>query len=184
MPIQKTDRDQIIQKAIHCFKIRGFSQTSMTDLGNATGLLKGSLYHYFKNKEEVALACIDWIHHWFDHEVFQVFRDSASPLDQTWKKGWQATLRYFTEREGGCLPGNLTLEIGLSHPRLKKRCEDYFSDWEKSLAIALQRKPTSKAQALPRARSMVAEIQGLLLLERLQGVGLLKSRISEIIKKE
>lgn len=182
MPNQKTDREQIIQKAIYCFKIRGFTQTSMNDLGKATGLLKGSLYHYFKNKEEVAVACIDWIHQWFDCEVFQVFQNRAIPVDRAWKQGWQATVQYFQDRPGGCLPGNLTLEIGFSHPHLKMRCQNYFSDWEAALALALKRKKIKNP--IQRSRSLIAEIQGVLLLERLHGGGLLKARISEIMHKE
>ncbi|MES2308951.1 MAG: TetR/AcrR family transcriptional regulator [Verrucomicrobiota bacterium] len=179
MPIQKTDRDTILQAAVHCFKTRGFHQTSMADLGEATGLLKGSLYHYFKNKDELAIEAVKWVEEWFERKVFAPLLDSHGSIEKAWIQAWEATLVYFTEREGGCLPGNLTLEVGLSHPVLLKACQRYFSNWEKALAKGLERKKISKRESMARAKSMVAEVQGLLLLERLQGKGLLKKRIAE-----
>lgn len=49
-------RQFIIEKTASLFNKNGFAGTSLSDMTNATGLTKGSIYGNFKNKEEVAIA--------------------------------------------------------------------------------------------------------------------------------
>ena len=50
MPIKKTDRESILKQAIRLFKLHGYYNTTMANIGDACGLIKGSIYHYFKSK--------------------------------------------------------------------------------------------------------------------------------------
>ena len=52
------DIDQVVQKAMNTFWEKGFESTSMKDLVDATGLLKGSIYNTFGSKEEFFLRCL------------------------------------------------------------------------------------------------------------------------------
>ena len=52
-PARSNEEAAILAKATTLFRNKGFSATSMEDISDAVGLLKGSLYHYFKSKEEV-----------------------------------------------------------------------------------------------------------------------------------
>ena len=47
-------RQYIIEKTAPIFNRKGYAGTSLTDLTEATGLTKGSIYGNFTNKEEVA----------------------------------------------------------------------------------------------------------------------------------
>ena len=49
-------RQFIIGKTAPVFNTKGYNGTSLTDLTEATGLTKGSLYGNFENKEEIAIA--------------------------------------------------------------------------------------------------------------------------------
>src|SRR5882757_5312437 len=50
----------IIEKVAPIFNMKGYAGTSLTDMTEATGLTKGSIYGNFANKDEVALAVFDY----------------------------------------------------------------------------------------------------------------------------
>ena len=47
------DTDDVLEAAMQCFWSNGYESTSLTDLVDATGLLKGSLYHAFGDKHSL-----------------------------------------------------------------------------------------------------------------------------------
>src|ERR1700742_3551612 len=52
-------RQFIIEKTAPIFNMKGYAGTSLTDMTEATGLTKGSIYGNFANKDEVAMAAFD-----------------------------------------------------------------------------------------------------------------------------
>jgi TetR/AcrR family transcriptional regulator, cholesterol catabolism regulator len=46
-------REEIIDAAVQLFHQQGYANTSMQDIANAVGLLKGSLYYHIAGKEEL-----------------------------------------------------------------------------------------------------------------------------------
>ncbi|MFB0536750.1 MAG: TetR/AcrR family transcriptional regulator [Anaerolineae bacterium] len=51
-------RAQIIQAALACFTRKGYNNTTMDDIAAESGLSKGSLYWYFKSKDDLFAAAI------------------------------------------------------------------------------------------------------------------------------
>jgi AcrR family transcriptional regulator len=53
----KTDekRKDLLVKAVSCFSRFGYSKTTLDDVARAAKMNKATLYHYFKNKEELFL---------------------------------------------------------------------------------------------------------------------------------
>lgn len=49
-------REQILEAATACFARRGFTQTSMAEIIQASGLSAGSIYSHFSSKEEILYA--------------------------------------------------------------------------------------------------------------------------------
>jgi AcrR family transcriptional regulator len=49
----KDRRNEILEAATSCFSRFGYDKTTLDDIGNAVGINKVSLYHYFKNKESL-----------------------------------------------------------------------------------------------------------------------------------
>jgi len=45
MPIIKTDKETILKDSIALFKLHGYHNTTMAKIGEACGLIKGSIYH-------------------------------------------------------------------------------------------------------------------------------------------
>jgi TetR/AcrR family transcriptional repressor of nem operon len=69
------DRDTVISQAMTVFWERGYSQTSVSDLVDATGLGPGSLYAAFGNKKGVFLEVLDQYNRAFLDAIRQM-RDS------------------------------------------------------------------------------------------------------------
>ncbi len=54
--LHKERRKQIIDSAYYLFFSKGYKNTSMADIAAESGISKGLIYRYFKNKEDMLLA--------------------------------------------------------------------------------------------------------------------------------
>jgi AcrR family transcriptional regulator len=52
-------REEIIQFASRLFSLKGYNATSLQDIAAEVGLHKTSLFHYFKNKEEILMEVME-----------------------------------------------------------------------------------------------------------------------------
>ena len=52
-------RDDIIEAAGELFLVKGYDRTSMSDVMARLHIAKGTIYHYFKSKEELLDAVLD-----------------------------------------------------------------------------------------------------------------------------
>lgn len=59
--LSKSDRTRqfIIESIAQVVNMKGYAGTTITDICEATGLTKGSIYFNFENKQEIALAVFD-----------------------------------------------------------------------------------------------------------------------------
>jgi AcrR family transcriptional regulator len=53
-------REAILRSAAAAFRSKGYHGTSMEDISEQLLMTKGSLYYYFKDKEEILFACHDF----------------------------------------------------------------------------------------------------------------------------
>lgn len=53
MKVATDRREEILTAAVNLFHEQGYAGTSMQDIADAVGLLKGSLYYYISSKEEL-----------------------------------------------------------------------------------------------------------------------------------
>jgi len=81
---------KILEVSADLFAKKGYASTTTKDIGDAVGLLKGSLYYYFDTKEELLFKIIEnrWLHLVAMIEDVRA-QDHLTPLDR---------LRYYMER--------------------------------------------------------------------------------------
>lgn len=53
---------EILNAAAELFHRQGYASTSLQEIGDAVGLLKGSLYHYIRSKEDLLYAIVREVH--------------------------------------------------------------------------------------------------------------------------
>lgn len=56
--IQRRKREAVLETAVRHFNARGFSSTSLDDVARELGVTKPTIYHYFKNKDEILFECV------------------------------------------------------------------------------------------------------------------------------
>lgn len=127
-------RQYIIEKTAPIFNEKGYAGTSLTDMTEATGLTKGSIYGNFDNKDEVALAC-------FDHNLgkLNAVLNKAEEKQTSAKDKLKARTYFFEQSmqplmpQGGCPILNTATEADDTHPLLKNKAADAIENWKKKL---------------------------------------------------
>jgi AcrR family transcriptional regulator len=78
---ERYDRRQaeVVDAAARVFAEHGYDQTSVPDLAGALGMATGSLYHYFRSKEELLIAICDRLMEPLLTEVEALLVESAPP---------------------------------------------------------------------------------------------------------
>ena len=80
-PGEEGRRNELILTAARLFREQGYERTTVRELAGAVGLQSGSLFHHFRNKEEILLAVM------------------ANGI-QSEKKAWQCWKAMATRRSG------------------------------------------------------------------------------------
>ncbi|MFZ0447949.1 MAG: TetR/AcrR family transcriptional regulator [Desulfatiglandaceae bacterium] len=52
-------KEDILRAALHLFAEKGFKDTSMSELSQATGAAEGTIFYHFSNKEDILLAILE-----------------------------------------------------------------------------------------------------------------------------
>ena len=136
MVTRKTNSEAIVRAALELYRTKGYSQTSMADVGRACGLLKGSLYHYFRGKNALALAVLHHVTQRFEAEVFSYAYREELPPAQRLRAMMVATERYLAEGNGGCVINTLAVELGYQDD-VRLLIRGHLNAWVAALAHIL-----------------------------------------------
>lgn len=120
---------KFLDAALHVIRAKGYSATRIEDVCDAAGLTKGSFFHHFESKEDLALAAADHFAAGAD-ALFAMapYQDLADPLDRV--LGYvdfriailEGTLPTFT-----CLLGTMVQETYDTHPAIRAVCDRNIS---------------------------------------------------------
>lgn len=106
-------RQTIIERSAHLFSIKGYYNTSITDITEATQLTKGGLYGHFQSKEEIWYAVYDQAVQTWREIVFRDVRDIEDPLERI-EAVLKNNLTHYLGDEvyaGGCFFLNMLVEL-------------------------------------------------------------------------
>lgn len=163
MPKQKTDPQDIIKTALNIFLEQGYHKTSMADIANETGLLKGSLYHHFNSKQDLMKAIIKSVHDWYRREIFSISDDQKLTTDEKVKALIHASEEIFFTRRGGNFMTNIALETLNVVPEFTTLIRSFFKDWVNCVENVFAEKMPRKT-AVQLARQVISEIEGAVMM--------------------
>jgi TetR/AcrR family transcriptional repressor of nem operon len=106
-------RQNIIDKSMDLFSVKGFFNTSIADIVQATGLTKGGVYGHFKNKEEIWYAVYDECVRIWKKIVFAGVAEIPDPLGRI-DKVMENSLKHYLGGgvfEGGCFLLNSLVDL-------------------------------------------------------------------------
>jgi TetR/AcrR family transcriptional regulator, transcriptional repressor for nem operon len=165
-------RDRIVRSAAKLFLTRSYNSVGVVDLCAAADVRKGSFYHFFASKAELAKAVIDLHATEFDRrfDEAEAATDTAERLFAV--AGAVARVQgAFEERFGrivGCPFGNLAAELSTTDDDLRAHVAAVFERWEQRLANACAEAGVHDPQQA--ARMILAQIQGLILLAKVRSL--------------
>jgi TetR/AcrR family transcriptional repressor of lmrAB and yxaGH operons len=164
VPKSVAERADIIPALAECFREHGYEGASLALIGEATGLGKGSLYHFFPGgKEEMASAVLAAIDAWFERHVFLPLRD-AEPAEDGIAAMFDAVETYFRSGRRVCLVGAFAL--GDTRDRFARVVRGYFARWIQALRLALIRAGRDAVSSASVSEEVVSGIQGAIVLAR------------------
>jgi len=163
MAIKKTSKEEILKNSIKLFKINGYYNTSMANIALECGVIKGSIYHHFKSKDEIGLESLKYIHKYFTDNIFKIaYRTDLSDIKRV-ELFVKKTDEYFLNSKGGCLLGNLALEVSSENILFKDEIKAYFLEWENSL-VQIFKETYDTNEAIDLAKEYVALTQGAIMM--------------------
>jgi AcrR family transcriptional regulator len=106
-------RQKIVEKSLQLFSVKGYYNTSVSDILEATGLTKGGLYGHFKSKEEIWHAVYDKAVAIWRVLVFNGIREIEDPIVRI-ERLIENDMRDYLGGdvfEGGCFFLNMLVEL-------------------------------------------------------------------------
>lgn len=157
-------REDLLPSLAEVFREHGFEGASLARIGRATGLGKGSLYHFFPGgKTEMAATVLAQIDAWFETQVFIPLRSAPDP-ERAVGAMVELLERYFRSGRRVCLIGLFAL--GEVRDTFTRSVSDYFRRWIEALAAVLTRGGLAPTAAGELAEEFVTTIQGAIVLTR------------------
>lgn len=158
------ERADVIAPLAEVFREHGYEGASLTLIGKATGLGKGSLYHFFPNgKAEMVRAVLDEIGQWFEDAVYSPLRNE-SDVNGAIRVMLASTDQYFRSGRRVCLVG--ALAVANTRDLFAQAIRSYFVGWVDALQSALVRQGREAGQSRMLAEEAVLAIQGAIVLSR------------------
>ena len=136
----KYDMNEVLAKIMRRFWRHGYSATSISDLEEATGLFRGSLYHAFGDKREMFVQAL--------HHYDQLYREA--PIEELEKhpSPREAVLAIFETAasaavedglRNGCLEVNAALELGAHDEGVASLVANAFAGMSKFFHASIER---------------------------------------------
>jgi TetR/AcrR family transcriptional regulator, transcriptional repressor for nem operon len=144
-------RTRLLDAALATIRRKGYHATTVDDLCAATGLSKGSFFHHFKGKEDLALAAV---RHWNDTTgaMFESapYQQLADPRERLLAYiDLRAALTQRDLPDITCLLGTMVQETYVTHPGIRDACRAGIEGHSATLVPTIAE---AKARYAPRAK--------------------------------
>jgi TetR/AcrR family transcriptional repressor of nem operon len=120
---------KFLDAALHVIRAKGYSATTIDDICEAAGLTKGSFFHHFKSKEDLAIAAAAHFAAMADG-LFSTapYQTATDPLDRLLGYvDFRITSLQGELPEYTCLLGTMVQEIFDTHPIIREACDEHIS---------------------------------------------------------
>jgi TetR/AcrR family transcriptional repressor of nem operon len=186
--LANTTKQHIIEVASRLMHLQGYGGTSVDDILRESGVGKGNFYYYFKSKEALGYAIIERNLQRFSDEVltkaFASDKDGVTQINDF----LDMILELHRKRNcaGGCLIGNMAMEMSDVHQGFRKKIQHVFETWRKEVADAVRRSTSSgrltdDVDSTRMAQFIIAGVEGGILLARVKkDIGVLENCFAEL----
>jgi len=128
-------REKIIEKSLQLFSVKGYFNTSVSDILDATGITKGGLYGHYRSKEDIWYAVYEKAVDIWRDIVLKNTREIDDPLLRI-EKTIENDMRDYLGAEvfdGGCFFFNMLVELSGQSASMNRRILSGFVRFSKLL---------------------------------------------------
>jgi len=137
---EPSTRELLIQEGLKSFLAYGYDGVGIGPVLSAVKVPKGSFYHFFRSKEAFAIAVLEaYVARYASfRETLQT--DKTRPPLSRLRSHFEALEKELIAEfpAGGCLYGVLSQTIATLGPMLRKRLQESFQTWQRSILHVLQ----------------------------------------------
>ncbi|QYZ64750.1 MAG: TetR family transcriptional regulator [Gammaproteobacteria bacterium (ex Lamellibrachia satsuma)] len=192
MNVEHDTRTRILSTARELFHGRSYADVGIKEICNLAKVQKGSFYHFFPSKQDLAMAVIDdMADEWAHGFVAEAFDQNLPPLERLdymidAAYYWQKAAKDIEGRMPGCLFGNLALEISTRDDVLRAKLNAVFDKASRRFhealdqAVELGEIPPLDSEAT--AAAMLAFLEGIILLAKTRNEPEVVLRLGPAIK--
>lgn len=122
---QHESKTRLLDAALYVIRAKGYPATRVEDICAAAGLTKGSFFHHFKSKEELALDAAQYFSDMADRLFSSApYHAPADPLDRLLGYvDFRKALLLGELPEYTCLLGTMVQDTYETHPAIREACE-------------------------------------------------------------
>lgn len=163
------DERRTLERAREVFWLKGYGATSMQDIAAASGVLRGSLYNAYHDKETLFLRV-------FEDYAEQFLADAAQALsrptiDHALRDFFDFTITSMTTGvpTRGCLTTKTAIDIKADGERIRTALRDLLDKMEQLLHQRLSTNEARSRLAIPpaeAARLLITLTRGIVVMER------------------
>ena len=123
-PATHESKRKLLDAALRVIRAKGYPATRIEDVCAEAGLTKGSFFHHFKGKEDLALAAAE---HWDTvtgrRFAGAAYHDAADPVDRlTGYVDFRKALIRGALPDFTCLVGTMVQDVYDTHPAIRDAC--------------------------------------------------------------
>ncbi|MHC5063142.1 MAG: TetR/AcrR family transcriptional regulator [Planctomycetota bacterium] len=131
-------REHLLATAAGLFHRQGFAATGMAQILEQSATGSGSLYHFFKNKEDLLQGVLERYAERFETEIAAPAREQKDPIDRLFAiLSFYSLMLEQTACELGCPVGNLAGELADSHDSVRAGLAGLFELWRSEIKNCL-----------------------------------------------
>jgi TetR/AcrR family transcriptional repressor of nem operon len=171
-------RDKILGEAARLFALKGYHDTKLDEVQRAAEVTTGAFFHHFNGKEDLGFAVLNRHMERRRLELDEIekelpFPRSDDPLSRVFRR-LDAIAQMIARREergGGCIIGNLSVELADTHDPFRQRLAECFDEMARDFlphleAAAKPGRRKSSPDALALACYIVTVVEGAIMLTR------------------
>jgi TetR/AcrR family transcriptional repressor of nem operon len=128
-PEKHNSRTRLLDAALDLIRAKGYAATAVDEICHRAGVTKGSFFHHFRSKDDLALAAVA---HWraMTEGLFAAapYHQAQDPLDRLLGYvDFRAAILTGELPEYTCLLGTLVQETYATHPEIRVACNQALS---------------------------------------------------------
>ncbi|MGK7953148.1 MAG: TetR/AcrR family transcriptional regulator [Xenococcaceae cyanobacterium] len=168
----KRTKEDILTSVFNTIHVKGLTGTGLGELFQVSGASSGSFYNYFRSKQDLGHALIDFEWSQLKSNILDAaIRQRDNPLDcLLWIIDRLEAKQLESPECAGCILGNFIVDLAEQDPSFRTHLQTIFALWQKAIADILrqgksQLKPDVDPDLL--AEAILTSLEGAMLMGKL-----------------